>query len=173
MAITLELGDLLTSKGALLIPIDGAAEGLEGRLGRLLARKAPEVWELVSDELPLPMELGEVCAVALPEGSPWPGVVAAATLHHADVLDLKAKQAVIRTALAGALDACAAARWPVLATAVLAGGWRLREEDALAVMLGAYEQSPARARVGLEVWVLEPAVQARLLPLAAALGLRR
>ena len=45
MAIKLELGNLLTSTGALLIPLDGATEGLEGRLGRLLARKAPEVWE--------------------------------------------------------------------------------------------------------------------------------
>jgi hypothetical protein len=174
MALTLTLGDVLAQPAdALLLTLDGAAPGMEGRLARAFGRRWPEAWALVAEEIPLPMGLGETADVALPadSGAPFRGVVLAATLHHAQPLDDRGKRAVVRTAVEAALKLCAENGWASLACPILSGGWRLREEDALPAMLAGHDA--AGTSVELRLRVLDAAVFARLSALAAALGIAR
>jgi hypothetical protein len=168
----IRLGDVLDDSDAegLLLTVDGAAEGMEGAIARAFGRRWPALWEMVADEIPFPMGLGEVVEVPLEANAAFRGVVLASTLNHADSLDERARKNVARTATENALRICAEAKWNRLASAVLVGGWRLPLEAAFLGMVEGYEAAQP-CPVELRLSVKDAADHSRLLGLARSLGL--
>lgn len=131
---------------AIILTIDGLAQGMEGNIARAFARLYPECWEELNFDIEYPIPLGQSRLyeidkdLAEDENSPYRYVLLASTLHHLETLDNQQKIQVISQALTSALSLATQKSIKQLATAVLSGGWRLPEMDALHAMVKAYQQ---------------------------------
>lgn len=131
---------------ALILTVDGAATGMEGNIARAFARLYPECWEELSLDIDYPIPLGQSRLYEIDEGvaeeenCPYRYVLVASTLHHLETLDNNQKNRIIQTALISALSLTMQKGIKQLATAILSGGWRLPEAEALQAMITTYEQ---------------------------------
>lgn len=131
---------------AVILTVDGLAQGMEGNIARSFARRYPECWEELSLDIQYPIALGQSRLYTIDEGlaedenCPYRYVLLASTLHHLETLDNQQKVQVISQALTSALSLASSKGITQMATAVLSGGWRLPEMDALTAMVTAYEQ---------------------------------
>jgi hypothetical protein len=129
------------STDALILTIDGAKAGLEGNIARQFAKKWPDDWPLMARALRYPIPLGRTVPLPWDGDCPWKLVLFASTLHHVEIMDSAQKQRIIRSAFSEALALCARYNATSVATAVLQGGWRLTQEEALSSMKQSYETS--------------------------------
>lgn len=131
---------------AIILTVDGLAQGMEGNIARAFARLYPECWEELSFDIQYPIPLGQSRLYEIDEGlaedenCPYRYVLLASTLHHLETLDNQQKTQVISQALTSSLSLAAQKSIKQLATAALSGGWRLSEMDALHAMVNAYQQ---------------------------------
>ncbi len=133
-------GDVLDiNANALLLTIDGAKAGMEGNIARQFARRWPDDWQVIQRDVRYPIPIGRTVAVPWEGDCPWRLILFASTLHHVDVLDDQQKRSVIRSALTEALRHCARLQVGSLAMAVMRGGWRMSDVEALQQMRTAYQ----------------------------------
>lgn len=135
MPIEIIHGDVLSvSADALILTIDGARKGLEGNLARAFARRWPDAFMDVEDQIRYPVPLGRTVATHPENECGFPLILVASTLHHIDVLSDAQKAGVIRSAMREALTLAHRHRVTRLAATVMTGGWRLGLEPALVAM---------------------------------------
>ncbi|MBZ0195702.1 MAG: hypothetical protein K8G78_11515 [Deltaproteobacteria bacterium] len=136
MPIEIIHGDVLSAKAdALILTIDGVRKGLEGNLARTFARKWPDAFMDVEDQIRYLVPLGRTVATFPENECGFPLVLVASTLHHVDVLSDEQKLGVIRAAILEALALAQRHRVARLAATVMTGGWRLGFQAALSAML--------------------------------------
>jgi O-acetyl-ADP-ribose deacetylase (regulator of RNase III) len=136
MSIEIIHGDVLSAKAdALILTIDGSRKGLEGNLARAFARRWPDAFMDVEDQIRYPVPLGRTVATYPENECGFPLILVASTLHHVDVLSDAQKLGVIRAATFDALVLAQHHRVSRLAATVMAGGWRLELESAISCML--------------------------------------
>lgn len=136
MPIEIIQGDVLSAKAdALILTIDGSRKGQEGNLARAFARRWPDAFMDVEDQISYPVPLGRTVATHPENECPFTLVLVASTLHHIDVLSDAQKLGVIRAAILDALALAKHHRVARLASTVMTGGWRLELEPALNCML--------------------------------------
>jgi O-acetyl-ADP-ribose deacetylase (regulator of RNase III) len=160
------------SADALILAMDGARRGMGGTVAHGFARRWPEVFGEIEDQIGYPVPSGRAVATWPTSECPFLRVFMAATLHHLDVLADSQKAGVVASALGEALSLAVRHRPYAIATAVMTGGWRLPLARALGTMLEA-SQFLARedAAVSLAIHVLDDAAVARARVVAAARGL--
>jgi hypothetical protein len=130
--------DVLAAKAdALILTIDGAKRGMEGNIARAYARRWPDAWIEIEDEIKYPVPLGRTVAIHPDNDSGFPLVLIASTLNHVDTLNEQRKAAIVRSALSEAIQLAILHRARRLATVPMTGGWRLELEPALAAMMSA------------------------------------
>ena len=132
--LTVRANVLEIQSDALLLTIDGAKAGMEGNIARQFAKRWPEDWADMVRTLRYPVPIGRTVAVPWEGDAPWKLFLFASTLHHLDVLDDRQKAGVVSQAFIEALKLCLKHRVSSLSTAVLQGGWRLSQEQALTAM---------------------------------------
>jgi len=166
--IRLVLGDVLTAKtDALLVAMDGDAEGMEGNIGRQLQRKiGEEAWEDLMAQLIFPMGAG-TAQIAEFEGVAEVqfkfAVFAAAFLHATN----EGASSTLKASLDQSLKRARGAGARSIATAVLTGGWRVNKERAIAHLVDVSDSC------GLEVEVYSRAKEyAETQSLFQAFGVR-
>lgn len=138
MPIELIRGDVLSAKAdALILTIDGARKGLEGNLARAFARRWPDAFMDIEDQIRYPVPLGRTVATQPENECGFRLVLVASTLHHIEVLSDAQKLGVIRTATLEALALAQRHQVARLAAIVMTGGWRLEFHAALSAMLDA------------------------------------
>ncbi len=129
-------GNVLAAEAdALLLTIDGAKRGVEGNISRAFARKWPDVWMEIEDEVKYPLPLGRTVAVRLENDCEFALILVASTLHHLDILGDAEKINVIQSALREAIQLALRNRVRKLALTPMTGGWRLDFRAALAAMM--------------------------------------
>lgn len=135
MSIDIIQGDVLSAKAdAIILTIDGSRKGLEGNLARAFARRWPDAFMDIEDQIRYPVPLGRTVATHPENECGFPLVLVASTLHHVDVLSDSEKLAVIRSATREALILAHRHRISRLAATAMTGGWRLDLESALVAM---------------------------------------
>lgn len=148
-------GDVLSSEAdAVILAIDGAKRGMEGNIARAYARRWPDAWMEIEDEIRYPIPLGRTIATHPKSESGFPLVLIASTLNHVDTLDEQGKAAIVRSALFEAIQLASRHRVSRLATAPMTGGWRLELEPALAAMMSALVSGGNAHRVTLSIHLL-------------------
>jgi O-acetyl-ADP-ribose deacetylase (regulator of RNase III) len=173
MPIRFFQGDALDSDAdALLLTIDGAKKGMEGNVARAFARRWPDAFEEVEDEVSYTLPLGRTIATRPESDCSFPLVLIASTLHHLDVLSDSQKAGIVRSALSEAILIATRNRIRKLATPVMTGGWRVSFADALSAMfLAARPLMIHDSRVVLEICVRDSADFDTTMSLAKALGI--
>lgn len=156
MPISLRVGNVLDATAdALILTIDGAKRGLEGNLARAFARRWPEAFEEIEDQIKYPVSLGRVVPTRPESDCAFSLVLVAATLHHIDVLSENQKTSLVATAFRDALTLVARGSARSIATAVMTGGWRLPKETAIRAMLETYRAfDRPDASMKLSIYVL-------------------
>ena len=142
MGLQVVKGNLLeASSESIVLTIDGDAEGMEGNIARLFDRKWPDAWEFVEDEMIYPLPLGSVNLIEMDEDieCSFQYVFVASTLHHKDTLSKQDMHNVIHNAFANTIKTVSTNKITSVATAVMAGGWRLKAPEAFKCMLEAYK----------------------------------
>lgn len=145
MAIRILKGNALDAQAdALILTIDGARRGMEGNIARAFARRWPETFEEIDEQIRYPVPLGRTVATHPESDCPFRTILFASTLHHLDVLPDMQKSAIISSALSEAVTLTLKHRCRSVATAVMSGGWRLPFEVALSAMLKTLEPYASR-----------------------------
>ena len=140
MPIQILKGNTLDAQAdALILTIDGGRRGMEGNVARAFARRWPEVFEEIDEQIQYPVPLGRTVAARTDSDCPFRTILFASTLHHLDVLSETQKAAIISSALREAVSLALKHRCRSVATAVMTGGWRLPFEAALDSMLKTLE----------------------------------
>lgn len=173
MPVRILRGNVLdASADALILTMDGVRRGMGRTVAHAFARRWPEAFGEIEDQIAYPVPPGRTVATWPESECPFPLVLMAATLHHLDVFSDAQKAGVVASVLVEGLRLAVRHRRYTIATAVMTGGWRLRLARALGTMLEA-SQFLARedAAVSLAIHVLgdEAVAQARVV--AAARGL--
>ena len=138
MAVQILQGNALDARAdALVLTTDGARRGMEGNIARAFARRWPDAFEEIEEQLRYPISLGRTVATHPESDCPFQTVLFASTLHHLDVLTDSQKSAIIASALTDAVNLALKHRCRNVATAVMSGGWRLPFDAALSAMLSA------------------------------------
>ena len=105
MAVQILKGNALDARAdALVLTIDGARRGMEGNIARAFARRWPEVFEEIEEQIHYPVPLGRTVAINPESDCPFRTILLASTLHHLDVLSDKQKSSIIASALSGAIN---------------------------------------------------------------------
>jgi O-acetyl-ADP-ribose deacetylase (regulator of RNase III) len=126
MAVQILQGNALDARAdALVLTIDGARRGMEGNIARAFARRWPDAFEEIEEQIRYPIPLGRTVATHPESDCPFRTVLFASTLHHLDVLTDTQKSAIIASALTEAVNLALKHRCRSVATAVMSGGWRL------------------------------------------------
>jgi O-acetyl-ADP-ribose deacetylase (regulator of RNase III) len=134
--IEIAQGDVLSSKAdAIVLTIDGAKRGMEGNIARGFARRWPDAWMEIEDEIRYPIPLGRSIAVCPENDSGFRLVLIASTLNHIDTLNESQKTAIVRSALSEAILLAKRHHARRIATAPMTGGWRLEMAPALSAMM--------------------------------------
>lgn len=136
MAIDVCVGNVLDADAeALLLTIDGARKGMEGNLARAFARRWPDAFMEIEEQIRYPVPLGRTLLFRPQNDCAFEYVLLATTLHHLDILDEVAKLATIRCALAEAIGLAHRHKIHRIACTTMTGGWRLAQKTALTCML--------------------------------------
>lgn len=145
--------DLLGHRAdGIVLTIDGAMRGMEGRTAREFAKRWPEAFAEAEPMIEYPLPLGESQAITLSAECPFGAVIIASTLHHLDVLDDAGKGGLVRAAFETCLHEAKRIRCTRIATGLLTGGWRLTPDQALIEMVGAIRS----AHAGVDVDICVP-----------------
>jgi O-acetyl-ADP-ribose deacetylase (regulator of RNase III) len=145
MAVQILQGNALDARAdALVLTIDGARRGMEGNIARAFARRWPDAFEEIEEQIRYPIPLGRTVATHPESDCPFRTVLFASTLHHLDVLTDTQKSAIIANALTEAVNLALKHRCRSVATAVMSGGWRLPFDTALSAMLSALAPHASR-----------------------------
>ena len=149
-------GDVLEAKAdALIITIDGAKRGMEGNIARVFARRWPEAWEEIEEEITYPLPLGEVFPFEPSSDCPFHILLMASTLNHRDILSEAAKKGIVRSALYNAITEAASYSVKSIATVIMTGGWRLPIQSAFVAMTEGYEIALQAANdINIDIYVM-------------------
>lgn len=142
MSLQIVKGNLLEAQSkSIVLTIDGSAEGMEGNIARLFDRKWSDAWEFIEDEMIYPLSLGSVNIIEVDEDieCDFNYIFVASTLHHKDTLSKQDMQNVIYNAFVNIVQTASTNKITSVATAVMAGGWRLKAPEAFRCMLEAYK----------------------------------
>ena len=175
MSLEILQGNLIeASTDAILLTIDGTNKGnYGGSVTRGFARKWPEVWEEIEDDLPFPLPLGRIFTMEPSTDCDFDLVIVASTLHHQDTLSESAKKGVVRTAMHEAIRTTSSHKLNSIATSVMTGGWRLSQEEAFLAMSEGYESAiQTGIHIKLGIYVLDEAQFQRITSFARGLGFR-
>lgn len=167
-------GDVLDAKAeAIILTVDGAAKGMDGNLSRQFASRWPDVWQEILDEIHHPIPLGKVMAYEPVAECAFQLIVLASTLYHREVLTDKVKQGIIREATEKSIEIAAGYGINTIATAVMAGGWRLKLQDAFLSMVDGYESARQnKFDTNLNIYILRPDDFQTIQSLTQAIGWR-
>lgn len=136
MTIQLLQGDVLgAATDGLILTIDGARRGLEGNIARAFARRWPDDFAAIEEQIRYPVPLGRTVVTRPDLDCPFKAVYIASTLHHLEVLTGAQKAGIVASALSEAVQMALRHRMRSLASAVMTGGWRLPFDAALGAML--------------------------------------
>lgn len=151
-------GNVLDAKAdALIITIDGAKKGMEGNIARAFARRWPEIWNEIEEEIPYPLPLGDVFEYEPAAESPFRLILIAATLNHRDSLTESEKKGIVRTAFDNAITAAAGYGIKSIATAIMTGGWRLSQQSAFLAMTEGREMASQAGRdIAVDICIMDP-----------------
>jgi O-acetyl-ADP-ribose deacetylase (regulator of RNase III) len=128
--------DVLSSGAdAVILTIDGTKRGLEGNIARAFARRWPDAWMEIEDEIKYPIPLGRAVAIRPENDSGFSVVLIASTLHHLDALTDARKAGIVRSAFAESIQLAMRHRVRRAAVAPMTGGWRLELPLALEAMM--------------------------------------
>ncbi len=144
MPLKLQQGNLFDAPSqAIILPIDGAAKGMEGNIARAFARLYPDAWEELEYDIDYPIPLGTAKIYPIHEelGCKNTHVIIASTLHHLDVLEKSDKLKIISSALRASLSLASSQSISSVCTGVFTGGWRLDIEDAFQEMVKTYQRA--------------------------------
>lgn len=131
-------GDVLSAQAdALILTVDGANRGLEGNIARAYARRWPDAWMEIEDDVRYPIPLGRTVAVRPENESGFGVILIASTLHHVDIMTDGQKAGIVRSALGEAIQLALRHRVSRVVTALMTGGWRLELRAALDAMFDA------------------------------------
>ncbi len=157
MSIQLLQGDVLgAATDGLILTIDGARRGLEGNIARAFARRWPDDFTEIEDQIRYPVPLGRAVVTRPDLDCPFKAVYVASTLHHLEVLTDVQKAGIIASALGEAVQLALRHRMRSLASAVMTGGWRLPFDAALGAMLDCLRSlAPPEAPLRLAIYVLD------------------
>ncbi len=158
----------------LILTFDGSAPGMPGNIAHQFARRWPDAWQEIEENIDYPVPLGHVFDDEPLTESPFRVIIMASTLHHTDVLTETAKKALVRTTTEAAIMAAGRAGCRVVATSVMKGGWRLpRSVDAFLAMTEGYEAALRKwPKVELHVYALDQREYEDISSLARNLGWR-
>jgi len=167
-------GSVLDAKAnAIIFTIDGAAKGMEGAVARQFARRWPEVWAEIESEIRYPVPLGNVFEHEPIAECSFRVAILAATLHHKDDLNEQSKKGVVKSALEAAIETGAVHGVTAIASTVMKGGWRLKEEAAFLAMSEACETAfQIHPNINVLVYVPDDLLFDRIQGLAYSLGWR-
>jgi len=139
MSLRIFNGNVLDAKAdAIILTVDGSAKGMEGNIARAFARRWPESWSELEDEIPYPLPLGEVFDYAPSSECAFRLILIASTLHHKDAFTGAFKKGVVKTALENAISLASGYGIKTIATALMSGGWRLSRSSAFMAMVEGY-----------------------------------
>lgn len=157
MPIQLLQGDVLgAATDGLILTIDGARRGLEGNIARAFARRWPDDFAEIEDQIRYPVPLGRTVVTRPDLDCPFKAVYIASTLHHLEVLTGAQKAGIVASALSEAVQMALRHRMRSLASAVMTGGWRLPFDAALGAMLDCLRSlAPPEAPLRLAIYVLD------------------
>lgn len=145
--------DLLDHRAdGVVLTLDGAKRGMEGRTAREFAKRWPEAFAEAEAMIEYPLPLGEAQVVKLSAECHFGAVIFASTLHHLDVLNDAEKSSLVRAAFEACLHEAKRIRCGRIATGPLTGGWRLTPNEAFIEMVGAMRS----ARAGVDVDICVP-----------------
>ena len=155
----------------IILTIDGSAAGMEGNIARAFARRWPDVWEEIEDELTFPVASGSVFEHEPSSNCPFDMIMLASTLvHHGDITEAR-RFSVVAEALENALRLAHSYEIQSLATAVMTGGWRLPLQRAfMAMMQGIDTASRQGFRQTVEICIPDKAHYEQIRHLASSLG---
>ena len=142
MALKMIKGNILEADAkSIILTIDGSAEGMEGNIARLFGKKCSDAWEFVEDEMTYPLSLGSVNMIKVDEDIKcnFQYVFVASTLHHKEILSKNDIRNIIHNAFVNSIKTASTNKIASVATAVMAGGWRLKAPEAFRCMLEAYK----------------------------------
>lgn len=174
MPVQIVHGNVLDALADALVPtMDGARRGMEGNVARAFARRWPNAFADIEEQIAYPVPLGRTIGVRPESECPFPMVLMASTLHHIDVLSDARKANVIKRALGEALSIAVRYQRRTVATAVMTGGWRLPFDQALSAMLDAARSLGREdTAVSLAIHVLGEREVAEAKTLASTKGIR-
>jgi O-acetyl-ADP-ribose deacetylase (regulator of RNase III) len=157
MGIRIIQGNVLDAKAdAAIITIDGAKKGMEGNIARAFARRWPELWTEIEEEIPYPLPLGEVFEYEPTAESPFRLILIAATINHRETLTEPEKKGIVRTALGNAISAATGCGIKSIATAIMTGGWRLSQQSAFLAMTEGYEMALQEGKeIALDIYIID------------------
>lgn len=172
MQLRILQGNVLDAKAdSIILTIDGAAKGMEGNIARAFARRWPDVWVEVENEIIYPLPLGEVYEVEPSAESPFQLILIASTLNHKDTLSEVNKKSVVRTALEASVNIANRFNLRTIASGIMVGGWRLSQTSAFVAMTEGYEATLKNdGDVDLDIYVLDQGHYETIQNLARGLG---
>ena len=175
MGIRIIEGNVLDAKAdALIMTIDGAKKGMEGNIARAFARKWPEIWHEIEDEIPYPLPLGEVFDYEPSSECPFRILLIASTLNHRDTLTESAKKGIVRTALDNAITAASGYGIKTIATAIMTGGWRLSQQSAFLAMTEGYEMALQTGKdIDVDIYIMDQNQYETIQSIARSMGYRQ
>ena len=146
----LETNILDQAADAILVPIDGLVQGPKvnvdrqlGAIGHQLMRKYPdaELDQEIADQVTFPIPLGRAAIAEMTDDDmPYEWVVLLSMLPHLGRLDSYTLRRAARSAFAHGLTLCSQSGAKTVVAPLLKGGWRIKEVQAVELMLEVVRQ---------------------------------
>lgn len=174
MSLLIKYGNVLEAKtDAVILTIDGFAKGMEGNIARAFARKCPDVWKELEDEIPYPLGYGEVFDYEPSSECSFRLILIASTLSHKDTLTESAKKGIVRTAFKNAINLAADYGIKTIATAIMTGGWRLSQQNAFLAMTEGYDETLQSGEdISVDIYIMDQNQYETLQSIARGMGYR-
>jgi len=157
---------------AILLTVDGMAKGMEGNIARAFARRWPDIWDKVKEEIPYPLPYGSVFDYEPDDPDcPFKLVLIASLLPHREVT-APAQKGFIRSSFDAVLR-CALHdyRLASLAAPLLKCGWRLSAQEELLAMIDAVDAPGVKGLSGVvSIATLDAAEYDQLNPIIKSMG---
>lgn len=168
-------GDVLDAQAnVILMTIDGSAKGMPGNIAHQFARRWPEVWEEIKEDIRYPIPLGRVFDYEPVCKSPFCLILLASTLNHLDIMTEGQKKNIVKTALENAIDIAVSCGVKDLATGIMRGGWRLSDEAAFLAMVDACESADLKGlNINVGIYIPDLRLYELVSSIARSIGWRR